>query len=246
MRKVLLNLDILKEILAKEKICECEYEICTNGEIKKDAYFVLDKHQRGFTIYHKEQDDLKWLGDFAREDDACRFFISLIANDVGVREEIRLYKYLEADNYRYVPEREEIYEDDTNMAYSYESCMQDGFVIDLSIREDIATSIDEKFRQLWLRGQEKGRKIEKYTPIDIALCEALYTISEEDEYAFLNHMGTTMHEDDREELLKFINTSESTTYSDVILLSGILNQKRFGKLTFKRSGRYKKRLISLT
>lgn len=63
--------------------------------------------------------------------------------------------------------------------------------------------------------------------LELKLYDALITVSDDDDF-IIGAMTNVDHDDDRKALIKFIEAGENVTYSNVLLESVILDQKRRG------------------
>lgn len=63
--------------------------------------------------------------------------------------------------------------------------------------------------------------------LELKLYNALLSVSDDDDF-IIGAMTNVEHDDDRKSLIKFIESGENVTYSNVLLESVILDQKRRG------------------
>jgi hypothetical protein len=67
----------------------------------------------------------------------------------------------------------------------------------------------------------------EFTELELKLFDALLTVSDEDDFLF-GTMCATIHDEDRQSIIDFIEKGEHVTYDNVVYLAGILNQRRQG------------------
>ena len=63
--------------------------------------------------------------------------------------------------------------------------------------------------------------------LELKLYNALLSVSDDDDF-IIGAMTNVEHDDDRKSLIKFIESGKNVTYSNVLLESVILDQKRRG------------------
>lgn len=68
---------------------------------------------------------------------------------------------------------------------------------------------------------------DELTQLELDLYEALLTVSDDQDF-LLGTMCVTIHDEDRQNIIDFINSGVDVTYDNVVYLAGILNQKRQG------------------
>lgn len=99
MRKRFIGIAELKEILAAEQISEYRYDICESAKVNIVDGFTIKESLSGYTISSVEDSKSYWIGEFADENDACRFFLYLIADSGVEPNETGLFKYIMAEDF---------------------------------------------------------------------------------------------------------------------------------------------------
>ena len=99
MRKRFIGIAELKEILAAEQISEYRYNICESAKVNFVDGFTIKEFLSRYSISYIEDGKSYWVGEFADEDDACRFFLYLMADSGVEPNEIGLFKYIMAEDF---------------------------------------------------------------------------------------------------------------------------------------------------